>query len=105
MPSRPPSRIPPVANPSPSLPWSNVQGFTRLLLHGSPDSRRAAAQQLLAADDHTWWNLLTETVRSGEHWLLRARCLEILGLAAGSANQQTAESILIALLERRDADG
>lgn len=81
------------------LPWSNIQGFRRVLLHGSPDSRRAAADLLLASDDSAWWGLLAETVRSGEHWMLRARCLEILGLAAGAAKQQTAEAILEALLQ------
>ncbi len=86
------------------MPWSNVRGFTRVLLHGSPDTRRAVAQQLLATDDALWCRLLADTVRSHEHWLLRARCLETLGLIAGTSSQQTAESILAALLQCRDPE-
>ena len=41
--------------------------------------------------------MLVETVRSRDLWRLRARCLEVLGLAVGSADQETALRILEAL--------
>ena len=79
------------------LPWTDVRGLTRVLLHGTPASRRAVALRLLEADDPTWWPLLASTVHSHEDWLLRARCLEVLGLAAGAGDRRTLDHILLAL--------
>jgi hypothetical protein len=77
---------------------SKVRGLAHVLMYGSPCSRRLLAERLLRIGDPGCWSLLGDTVRSGEPWQLRARCLETLGLAAGSADQHTAESILRALL-------
>lgn len=75
--------------------------LARLLVYGQPETRRVLAQRLLGEDDGEWWALLMSTVRSQEPWRLRARCLEVLGLAAGSADEQTAERILGELLAGR----
>jgi hypothetical protein len=52
--------------------------------------------------DYRTWSLLGATVRSDEDWRLRARCLEVLGMAAGSADRQTAEAILEAVAAARE---
>jgi hypothetical protein len=79
------------------LPWSDARGLSRLLLHATPESRRAVALRLLEAADPAWWRLLAATVRSDDDWRLRARCLEVLGLAAGEADRGTAAEITAAL--------
>lgn len=76
---------------------SDPRRLASLLLYGGPDTRQRLAEQL-AADGAAPWSLLAETARSREPWLLRARCLELLGLAAARADQQTAEFILGSLL-------
>jgi hypothetical protein len=80
---------------------NEVRSLARILVYGSPDSRRLMAERLLRAGDTACWFLLADTVRSRDPWLMRARCLEALGLAAGSADQQTAELILGALLDEK----
>jgi hypothetical protein len=85
-------------SPTTPLPWSDMRTLARVLLHATPASRRAVALRLLEADDPTWWPLLASTVRSDEDWRLRARCLEVLGLAAGSAGRHTHALIETALL-------
>ena len=75
--------------PAGSLPWSDLRSLARVLLHGSPATRRAVAERLLEADDPAWWQLLATTTRADEDWRLRARCLEVLGLAAGAAESRT----------------
>jgi hypothetical protein len=84
--------------PGSPLPWADVRSLARVLLHATPSSRRAVALRLLEAEDPRWWTLLAATVRSDEDWRLRARCLEVLGLAAGAADRQTVEQIAAALL-------
>lgn len=66
------------------------------------ERRRRLAHRLVAAGDSRAWRLLGATVRSGEDWRLRARCLEVLGMAAGSADRQTAEAILDAVVAARE---
>ncbi len=85
------------------LPWTDMRGLAHVLLNGTPESRRAAAARLLEAEDHLWLALLADTVRSNEAWQLRARCLEVLGLAAGASERYTAEAILTAVLAQSDA--
>jgi len=93
----------PLAEGSAPPPWANAQGFTRLVLHGSAASRHAAAERLLELGDPTWWKLLAATIQSSEDWRLRARCLEVLGVAAGAATEPTVEAILNALFNLPDA--
>jgi hypothetical protein len=81
------------------LPWSDVRSLARVLLHATPATRRAVAQRLLEADDATWWQLLASTTRHDDDWRLRARCLEVLGVAAGAAELRTYEVIERALFE------
>jgi hypothetical protein len=83
---------------SSSLPWSDLRGLANVLLHGTPESRRAAALRLLEAEHQPWLTLLIDTVRSSEEWRVRARCLEALGMAAGESDQHVAERILAVLL-------
>jgi hypothetical protein len=71
--------------------------LARRLLYGAPETRQRIAQELLRTEDEYLLDLLTSTVRSTESWQLRARCLEVLGLAAGGAPQGLAEQILSAL--------
>lgn len=80
-----------------------VQMLARLLLYGTPASRRRLAMRLGGDGEGDALALLVATVCSGDRWLLRARALELLGLAAGSADQALAERILAGLLgERRE---
>ena len=83
----------------PPLPAADVRSVSSVLLHGTFETRRALAEQLLHADDTRWWLLLAATVRSEEEVRLRARCLEVLGLCAGAASQATSERIISSLLE------
>ncbi|MBI3967143.1 MAG: hypothetical protein HY329_16030 [Chloroflexi bacterium] len=76
----------------------DVQSLARLLLFGTAHTRRTTAERLLQSDDDRW-RLLAGTVRSDEPWLLRARCLEVLGLMAAQADRATAEAILCAIVE------
>lgn len=82
---------------TPAVP-TTLQTLARVLLYGTAESRRAAAEGLLHDGDTARWRLLAATVRSRDDWQLRARCLEVLGLAAAAANQQTAEAILAAMM-------
>jgi hypothetical protein len=72
----------------------DLQSLARQLAYGSPATRQRLVEELLSRGDVRIWTLLVDTVRSGEPWSLRARCLEVLGLAAARADQQTAELIL-----------
>jgi hypothetical protein len=69
--------------------------LSRLLLYGSEETRRSLADGLPASD----LAMLTATVRSNEPWLLRARCLEVLGMAAAAGDESTAATILAGLLD------
>lgn len=70
------------------------------LLWGTLATRRELAEQLSQSDvEPTLLALLTETVRSGETWMLRARCLEVLGLVAGQADRHLVERILGLLID------
>ena len=79
------------------LPWSDVRSLGRVLLHGTPATRRAVAERLLEADDAAWWKLLATTTRCDDDWRLRARCLEVLGLVAGAAESETFDALEAAL--------
>src|SRR4029078_9493758 len=72
-----------------SLPWADVRGLAPVLFHATPERRRGVAMRLLEAGDPAWWRLLAATVRSDDDWRLRARCLEVLGLAAGEGGSGT----------------
>lgn len=72
--------------------------LSRLLLYGLPATRRSIADDLLAFGRSDTWAMLAATVRSHEPWLLRARCLELLGMAAADAGEATAKLILATLL-------
>lgn len=80
-----------------------VQTLARLLLYGTPASRRRLAMRLGGDGEGDALALLVATARSGDRWRLRARALEALGLVAGSAEQGLAERILAGLLgDRRE---
>jgi hypothetical protein len=68
-------------------------------MHGSAATRRSVADGLLESGGPDDWAMLAATVRSAEPWLIRARCLEVLGLAAAGGDEPTAEAILAALLD------
>ena len=76
-----------------------------VLLYGSDASRRELASQMLAQGDLADWRLLANTVRSDDRWLMRARCLEVLGLAAANGPPHVAELILRLLLGAPSPDG
>ena len=78
----------------------DLRSLARVLLYGTPDTRRALARRLSRNGARELWPLLVETVRSNEPWLLRARCLEVLGLVVGTADPDTATAILSSLLSR-----
>lgn len=70
----------------------------RILLYGSPETRRALAEGLRGSDAAGSWAMLAETVRAPGSLLLRARCLEALGMSAAGGDERTAEAVLAALL-------
>jgi hypothetical protein len=72
--------------------------LARLFLYGSATTRQRLAEQLLADGNRETWRLLAATVRFDEPWRLRSRCLEALGLIAGSADEPTAKEVLNILL-------
>lgn len=76
----------------------DLQTLVHLLLYGTAESRRRLAERLLDERHPEVWTLLAATARSREDPVLRARCLEVLGLAAATAGGQQAELILSALL-------
>ena len=76
----------------------DVQTLVHLLLYGTADSRRRLAERLLDERNTEIWSLLATTARSQGDPLLRARCLEVLGLVAAAAGRQQAELILSVLL-------
>jgi hypothetical protein len=75
------------------------QSLSRVLLYGSPDTRRSLAESMRETGGAGAWAMLAATVRSAGPWLLRARCLEALGIAAAGADESTAELILAELFE------
>lgn len=79
----------------------DAASLARLLLFGSADTRHQIAARLLQTRDHDLILLLAETVRSNEGWLLRARCLEVLGIMAGVAERDESELILETLTAPR----
>lgn len=81
---------------------ADPRSLSRLLLYGRPATRRSLADHLLASPRPDAWPMLAATVRSREPWLLRARCLELLGTAAANADETTAQLILATLLDTRD---
>jgi hypothetical protein len=77
----------------------DVETFVRLLLYATPASRRRLAARLLDQGGTEVWALLATTARSSEDRVLRARCVEVLGLAAAAADPGEAEAILKMLLD------
>lgn len=74
-----------------------------MLMYGTPETRRALADRLASEGREDLWPLLVETVRSDESWLLRARCLEVLGVVAASSRPEVAATILKGLLNGASA--
>lgn len=79
----------------------DARRLVRLLTFGSPATRQQLAADLLRDGATESWQLLARTIHSAEPWLLRARCLEVLGRAIAGADQQTAKQILGALRDGR----
>ena len=77
----------------------DIQTLVRLLLYANDESRRRLAERLLDEKNAEVWALLANTARSEEDPMLRARCLEVLGMAAAAADAHEAELILSALLD------
>ena len=77
----------------------DLQTVASLLLYATFESRRRLAQRLLIEKDAEVWALLATTARSREDAVLRARCLEVLGLVAAAAKGHEAEFILSALFD------
>ena len=77
---------------------SDIRSLVAILLYGTEASRRELAARLPAEHDQAGWELLANTVRSDDPWLLRARCLEALGVAAANGPSHFAETILRTLL-------
>lgn len=84
-----------------SLDDRSPETLAAVLLYGSEASRRALAARLLEDRDHSVLTLLAETAASDDSWLLRSRCLEVLGAVVAHAPQPTAQQVLQALWPRR----
>jgi hypothetical protein len=76
----------------------DVRSLGRVLMYGGAETRRALARRLAADDQRDLWRLLVGTVRSEGPWLLRARCLEVLGHVVANADAERAGLILSELL-------
>ena len=77
----------------------DAKELARLLLYGATATRRAVAVDLAAQGAHEQWlDVLVATVRSGDTVLMRARCLEMLGVVLGATDTETAQRILDALV-------
>jgi hypothetical protein len=72
--------------------------LSRLLMYGNAATRRSVADGLLESGSADDWAMLAATARSNEPWLLRARCLEVLGMAAAGGDEPTAQAILALVL-------
>lgn len=77
----------------------DLTSLTAQLLWGTAATRQQLAEQLLRAPEQHSLELLAATVRSRESWRLRSRCLEVLGLVAGRADEPLAERIVELLVE------
>jgi hypothetical protein len=82
----------------------DVRSLARVLLYGGPDTRRALARRIAAEERDDLWELLVATAQSEEAWLLRARCVEVLGLVASNGDADRANRILGALLDAPSSD-
>jgi hypothetical protein len=80
------------------LPPDDVQTLHRLLLYATAASRHRLAVGMIDERNAPVWRLLAMTARSGGDRLLRARCVEMLGLAAAEAEEREGNLILKALL-------
>ncbi len=81
----------------PRGPDLDPRSLSAVLVHGSTDARSRLAEGLADSDGDVL-SILAVTVRSEENWLLRARCLEVLGLAASLGGEGRAKEILQALI-------
>lgn len=86
------------------LPDDKVNAIANILLYADSDARRRLAEELSAGAESSTWEMLIATVRSGEPWAIRARCLELLGQIAGFAEQTVAEEILNLLGDFQEND-
>lgn len=77
--------------------WDDPSVLSRLLLYGNGNTRRAMADEI-GAGSVELVDLLASTARSQESLTLRARCLEVLGLALATADAEVARRIIDALL-------
>lgn len=82
---------------TPHAPDIDARSLSAVLMHGSDEARRRLAQGLANADGDVL-SILAVTVRSDEDWLLRARCLEVMGQAASLGGEARAKEILHALV-------
>jgi hypothetical protein len=80
------------------VPQDNIQTLVRLLLYATAESRRRLAERLVDERNAGIWALLASIARSEADPLLRARCIEVLSLAAAAAEAHQARLILSALL-------
>jgi hypothetical protein len=76
----------------------DLVSLVRRLLWGTLATRRDLAEELAHASRGPARAMLANTARSDDSWQLRARCLEVLGLAAGQAQREVADEILRLLL-------
>jgi hypothetical protein len=71
----------------------DARSLSAVLVHGSSEARFRLAEGLADSDGDVL-SILAVTVRSDEDWLLRARCLEVLGQAASLGGEARAKEIL-----------
>lgn len=83
----------------------DLASLVNRLMWGSAGTRQRLAEQLANNGSSRVLAMLAETVRSDAPWRLRARCLEVLGLAAGQAQRELAEHILRLLVGERPETG
>ena len=77
--------------------WLQPGVLSRLLLYGDPATRQSMAAAI-GEGSTDLVGLLADTARSREGTALRARCVEVLGLALGTAGPEMTQRILSALV-------
>lgn len=79
----------------------NPAALHHVLLYGRAETRRLCVEEMVRSGQVDVWPVLVSTIQSSGSTALRARCLEALGVIAGSVSSDIAEQILTFLVSAR----
>ncbi len=77
--------------------YDSPRTLNAVLLYASDETRAAWFEAMAVGPDPAVLDLLVDTALSDEGWLLRARCLEVLGHVATHSDRTVAQRILARL--------